>query len=102
MRAGYCGEIDARALELDNKKSQLEALCMNPKDEAAIAADPDTKGEFEKALKEVEGLLPTYASTLKSVKMAIVTQFKMAVILHKLDNHDLIFLIGYCIVCTNL
>jgi hypothetical protein len=71
MKQGYLGELDARETEFTNLKLQLEGLYMIGKDDKEIENDNETKGQFEKALQEVESLTPTYASTIKSVKMAI-------------------------------
>ena len=76
MRVGYFGELDARAKEMEDKKVQLEALYMMPKDDSEIAADDLSKGQFEKLFQETDALLPSYASTIKTVKLAIEAQLK--------------------------
>ena len=71
MKQGYLGELDARESEFTSLKLKLEGLYMIGKDDKEIENDEKTKGDFERALQEVETLAPTYASTIKSVKMAI-------------------------------
>ena len=71
MKNGYLGELDARGSELGSHKLALEALYMNPNEEKVIMADETLKKSFEDAIDKTDVLGPAYASTAKSVKMAI-------------------------------
>lgn len=74
MKAGYIAELQARKNEFEDRKLKLEGLYMNNDQEDVIEKDPNLKAQFEEAVKSVDKLLPTFATTLKSVKMAVETR----------------------------
>lgn len=74
MKAGYIAELQARKNEFEDHKLKLEGLYMNNDQEDVIEKDPNLKAQFEEAVKSVDKLLPTFATTLKSVKMAVETR----------------------------
>ena len=74
MKAGYIAELQARKNEFEDHKLKLEGFYMNNDQEDVIEKDPNLKAQFEEAVKSVDKLLPTFATTLKSVKMAVETR----------------------------
>lgn len=73
MKAGYIGEIMARKEEFTQINGTLESLYMtgSSKDEKVIQEDGELLGQFTAAIKKVDEIGVSYASTLKSVKLAI-------------------------------
>ena len=74
MKAGYLGELAAREAELNTNKTTLEGLYMTEKSEKDIEESLETKKQFSLALNNAEKIMPMYATTIKSVKMAIESQ----------------------------
>ena len=85
MRNGYIGELDARGAELDSIKALLEGLYMMEATDAEIEANDEQKAKFTKAFQDVESLFPRYASTVRTVKLAIETYLKS---IHGNHLHD--------------
>ena len=85
MRNGYIGELDARGAELDSIKALLEGLYMMEATDAEIEANDEQKAKFTKAFQDVESLFPKYASTVRTVKLAIETYLKS---IHGNHLHD--------------
>lgn len=97
MKAGYIAELTARKAEFEDHKLKLEGLYMNNHEEQVIEQDPILKGQFDEAAKAVDKLLPTFANTMKSVKMAVETQlfiFGVHIRTH-VQNITLLFLDTY-------
>lgn len=73
MKAGYVSELQARRGELEGVKGELETLFMNPVQEPEILNNPELHGSFTTCFAKVETHLATYGTTVKSVKLAIVS-----------------------------
>ena len=73
MRNGYLAELDARAKEFNDAKQALEANVMLQVDDAAIEADPEMQAKFKSPVDAVDQIVPSYNSTIKTVRLAIDT-----------------------------
>ena len=71
MKAGYIAEIDMRSGEFNDIKASLEALYMIDKSDEDLQKDEESKDKIVSALAAADQLVPSYQTTIKSVRLAI-------------------------------
>ena len=71
MKAGYIAEIDMRSGEFNDIKASLEALYMIDKSDEDLQKDEESKDKIVSAFAAADQLVPSYQTTIKSVRLAI-------------------------------
>ena len=77
LKEGFTKELDARKATIDAAKAELETLYAQRLDD--LTGNPQLGNKVDASLRACDAALTSYGGTMKSIKLAIETHFKIYV-----------------------